>query len=105
MGRINLAFHSMYSIPSWSGGPYGTVKDAGSQSVVNAAHAFLALLAMGRDTYAHLAVSVNKTSKDVAALLDEYDEIDVLATPAANVVAFALSPATQEKWGKGAICK
>ena len=47
----NLSCYSIYPVPEWSGGVYGTPKDAGSQSCTHSLMALLAMLSMAQDGY------------------------------------------------------
>ncbi len=102
LGDENLAKYAIYVIPGWSGGVYGTPKDAGSQSCVPALMAFLALLATGQSGYKRLAQSIYKSACEVADfILGCKGRLKLIAYPQANVVAFKIDP----QWGlqKGAI--
>jgi sphinganine-1-phosphate aldolase len=97
----NLAYYSIYSIPGWSGGVYGTPKDAGSQSCVPSLSAFLAMLATGKEGYRRIAQAVHRTTCDLASIINEFPkQLRLIAQPEANVVAFKID----ESWGlqKGA---
>ncbi len=102
LDSINLAYHSIYAVPEWSGGVYGTPKDAGSQSCVSSFNAFLAMLATGKKGYERIAKSIYQTSSQLAEELKNFkDKLQVIAEPEANVVAFQMN----KNWGlrKGAI--
>lgn len=97
----NLAYYSIYSLPEWSGGVYGTPKDAGSQSCVQSFNALLALLGTGKNGYKRIGVAIRNGTKDLAALLNQFEgKIKVIANPEVNVVAFKID----NRWGlqKGA---
>lgn len=100
-GDQNLAYYSFYSIPEWSGGVYGTPKDAGSQSAVQSFNAFLAMLAIGQDGYEQIASEISSTTRKVAEKVKLFEgKLQLLNEPEVNVVAFRID----EKWGleKGA---
>jgi len=97
----NLAYYSIYSIPEWSGGVYGTPKDAGSQSCVPSLCAFLALLGTGKEGYHRIAQAVHRTACNLASIVNEFPgQLRLIAQPEANVIAFKID----ETWGlqKGA---
>lgn len=100
-GDENLAYYSIYSIPGWSGGPYGTPKDAGSQSCVHSFNALLALLGTGIDGYERLASEVQQMTVKMAECIGGFKgKLRLIANPSVNVVAFKVD----EEWGleKGA---
>ncbi|CAH6419040.1 Pyridoxal-dependent decarboxylase [uncultured virus] len=98
----NLKYYSIYSIPDWSGGVYGTPKDSGSQSCVPALTALLAMLATGVEGYTKMADSIHETSLRLAEIINEFKEdFTLVANPEVNVVAFRLSKNAKLK--KGAI--
>ena len=103
LGKVNLAYYSFYSIPSWSGGLYGTPANPGSQHVTGLLHAYLAMMHIGRDGYRQIAYMVNDAAKRMADILRSDSRITILGddVPVANVVGWKISPSTN--WGKGAI--
>lgn len=101
IGTQNLAYYSIYSIPEWSGGVYGTPKDAGSQSCVPSLCAFLALLGTGKEGYRRIAQAIHLSACALALTVNEFPgQLRLIAKPEANVVAFKID----EAWGlqKGA---
>ena len=102
-GTVNLAYYSFYSIPSWSGGLYGTPANPGSQHVTGLLHAYLAMMHIGKDGYRKIARMVNNCAKEMADIIRRDDRLQIIGdhVPAANVVAWKISEATN--WGKGAI--
>jgi glutamate/tyrosine decarboxylase-like PLP-dependent enzyme len=101
LGEENLAYYSIYSIPGWSGGPYGTPKDAGSQSCVHSFNALLALLGTGLEGYQRLARDVHETAVKLAECIEGFKgRMRLLSFASVNVVAFKID----EEWGleKGA---
>jgi len=99
-GELNIAYYSIYAIPGWSGGVYGTPKDPGSQQVTNALHAMLALLAIGKQGYRALARDINKTACSMAAVVEQTPELTLLGQPQVNVIAWR---AKEGLWAQGAI--
>lgn len=98
MGDTNLAYYSIYSIPGWSGGAYGTPKDAGSQSCVQSLNALIALLGTGKDGYERLKHVVTFKTMGVASVIRQCEgKLKLIAPEEANVVAFKID----EKWGLG----
>jgi len=106
-GAVNLAYYAMYAIPAWSGGVYGTPNNAGSQHCTHALHAYLAMLAIGKNGYRKLAQDVNSTCRQLAEVVSDIPEFKLLVagdgTPKANVVGWAMSDAVKKSWGAGAI--
>jgi glutamate/tyrosine decarboxylase-like PLP-dependent enzyme len=101
LGEKNLAAYSIYSIPEWSGGPYGTPKDAGSQSCLPSFYALLTMLAIGTAGYQKIAEAIHQTACDLAGVISEFNgKLSLIVKPELNVVTFQID----EKWGlqKGA---
>jgi sphinganine-1-phosphate aldolase len=102
LGDVNLAYYSIYSIPEWSGGVYGTSKDAGSQSCVHSLTALIAMLATGKDGYKRIAADIYENTIEMAAVIKSFpNELVLIAEPEVNVVAFKISD--KAKMSKGAI--
>lgn len=98
LGEKNLAYYSIYPIPGWNGGPYGTPKDAGSQSCVQSLNALIALLGTGRNGYERLYHVVTLNTLGVAEIIRKFPGILKLIAPdEVNVVAFKIN----EEWGMG----
>ena len=89
--RKFLAYYSVYPVPEWMGGVYGTPKDAGSQSCSHSLMALLAMLSMGRDGYQKITESINTTTMALADIICEFKgQLRLLANPEVNVVAFEI---------------
>lgn len=98
----NLAYYSIYAIPEWSGGIYGTPKDSGSQSCVPALGALLAMLCTGKDGYAKMAKDIHINAVRLADIIKQFKgRLSLVTDPEVNVVAFEID----KDWGleKGAI--
>jgi hypothetical protein len=78
-GRVNLAYYAMYAIPGWTGGVYGTPNNAGSQQCTGALHAYLAMLAVGKNGYRKLAQDVVGTGRRMAEVIKAVPELKLLA--------------------------
>lgn len=89
----NLSYYSTYAIPGWTGGVYGTVKSAGSQSVLPAFHAFLAMMAIGQKGYNEISESILKAANHMAGIIKSIPGLRLLGEPDLNVVAFKVDPA------------
>lgn len=104
---VNLTYYASFAIPSWSGGVYGTPNNAGSQHCTHALHAYLAMLAIGKNGYRKLANDVVSTSRRLAVIVKKFPQLHLLVggdgRPHANVVGWQLSPELQKSWGPGAI--
>lgn len=101
LGLLNLAYYCIYAIPDWTGGLYGTPKDAGSQSCVQSFLALLAMLAIGKSGYQRIAKAIHESTIKLADILSEFKgKLKLVAQPEVNVVAFQID----EEWGlqKGA---
>jgi len=100
---INLAYYSYYSIPSWTGGLYGTPANPGSQHVTHVLHAYLAMLAIGKDGYRQIGNMIHKATKDMADIIRKEPRVQILGdkSPKANVIAWRISP--EASWPSGAI--
>lgn len=92
-GSVNLAMHSIYSIPGWAGGVYGTPKDAGSQGCVHVLQAFLALMAIGKRGYKDIALKISSSCQAMAEVITQHPATSLVHIPEVNVVAFQLDPA------------
>jgi glutamate/tyrosine decarboxylase-like PLP-dependent enzyme len=97
----NLAYHSIYSMPGWSGGVYGTPRDPGSQQVSSALQALVAMLSIGKSGYRQIAQGVHQASKDMAAVISEFPELELVCAPEVNVVTWQI--AKKANWPGGAI--
>jgi sphinganine-1-phosphate aldolase len=103
MGQENLAYYSIYSLPGWKGGVYGTPKDAGSQSCVQSLNALLALLGTGKDGYRRISERIQDVTLEFVSEIESLGpNFEVIGWPEINVVAFKIS----EEAGlqKGATC-
>lgn len=90
----NLAEYAIYTVPGWSGGVYGTAKDAGSQSCVNSLHALLAMLAIGKEGYCKMAQEIHLAAQELANSILKFEgKLKLLAKPEVNVVAFQIDKA------------
>lgn len=97
-----LAKYSIYSIPGWDGGVYGTPSDAGSQPCTAALNALLSMLAIGQNGYERIAKHIHTHAIEFAETIQSFKgKLRLLDSPQVNVVAFTID----EKWqiGKGAI--
>jgi len=88
IGNHNLMYYSIYTTIDWPGGLYGTPKDEGSQSIVEAFCALITLLMIGKTRYSKFAREINKTCKSLAQDLSQFDGIKVINNEHLNVVAF-----------------
>ncbi len=84
----NLMYYSIYTTIDWPGGLYGTPKDEGSQSCIEAFCALITLLMIGRIRYEQIATKIRKTCTDLSSYLGQFKDIEVLGGPTLNVVAF-----------------
>lgn len=100
--KVPLAYYSIYAHPDWSGGVYGTPKDAGSQSCVPSLTALFSMLATGVKGYTQMANDIYTTSVKLGNIIKEFDgKLVLIAEPEVNVVAFKIHP--NHKLGKWAI--
>lgn len=96
---VNLSYFSIYTVPDWSGGVYGTPGDKGSKSCMPALHAMLAMLAVGKAGYREMAFKINRYAEEIYEVLSLEDTIELNTETVYNVVAFSLD----SKYEKGAI--
>ena len=102
MGDKPLSYYSIYSIPDWSGGIYGTPGNAGSRSVVNSLTTLVALLVTGKNKYKYFANEINVKTYQLANIIKKFEgKLSLVVEPEVNVVAFRIDP--NMKIGKGAI--
>lgn len=100
--NIDLAYYSIYSFPEWSGGVYGTPKDAGSQSCVHTLTALIAMLATGKKGYEKIANDIHRDATKMADVIKLFPEqLTLIAEPEVNVVAFKIN--NESEFPKGAI--
>lgn len=88
LGSNNLIKHSIYTVPDWRGGLYGTPSDEGSQSSVHAVNAMIALLGTGRVGYRTNAQKIYNAAKEIESGIRELPALEMIASPMVNVVAF-----------------
>lgn len=88
----NLAFYSIYAIPGWSGGVYGTPRSPGSQSCLPAFHAFLAMMAIGKEGYRKIAADIVEKTIALGKIVERCPGLKLLVKPEVNVVAFSVDP-------------
>ena len=90
--RENGLYYSIYAIPDWKGGLYGSPKDEGSVSCIETFCAFITLLYNGKDKYRELAHKVDDTVRKLKAFLHEDPNVEVISPPdSVNVAAFRLT--------------
>ena len=100
LGHENLAYHSIYAIPGWTGGVYGTPKDSGSQTCVPAFTALLAMLAIGKNGYRKIAKDIISTTAELAEIVNSFkNQLVLVKTPQVNVVAFKVDKRFIQKKG------
>ncbi len=98
----SLIYYSVYPIPGWSGGIYGTPTDSGSRSAVQSLNAFLAMLAIGKNGYQAVAQAIQEKRVQIHEILNSFNtQLSVVGTPSVNVIAFKFNKNTN--LGKGAI--
>lgn len=98
----NLARSSVYSIPGWDGGVYGTPSDAGSEPCTHVLNALLSMLAMGKKGYRRMAKSIHDGAREFAETVGSFEgKLKVLTPPEVNVVAFKMDE--NSGFEKGAI--
>jgi sphinganine-1-phosphate aldolase len=90
LGRTNLFQYSIFAIPGWSGGIYGTPNNAGSQQCVASLQAVLAMASIGKEKYASIATRVSETTRTLAAIVGRHECLEVLGDANVNVCAFRI---------------
>jgi glutamate/tyrosine decarboxylase-like PLP-dependent enzyme len=88
IGNKPLSYYSIYSVPGWRGGIYGTPRDSGSQSCVNSLNTLLALLAVGQDNYEYFASEISIKTQQLANMIKKFDKLSLVVEPEVNVVTF-----------------
>jgi sphinganine-1-phosphate aldolase len=92
----NLAYYSIFSLPDWDGGPYGTEGDPGSEPCAKALFCLFALLTIGQNGYQTIGEAVLSTTKALGEKISNFEgKLKLLGEPDVNVVAFAVD----KKWG------
>jgi len=84
----NLARYSIYTVPDWKGGVYGSPKDQGSHPATSL-FAFLSMATIGDDEYRAIANKVIQETNELAMRLEEMN-FEILTENPINVVAFKL---------------
>ena len=91
-GGEDLSYYSIYAIPKWTGGVYGTAKMAGSHSSLPALTAYLAMMLIGKDGYEKIAIKIIKSAREIASIVKTIPGLQLLGEPDLNVVAFRVNP-------------
>jgi sphinganine-1-phosphate aldolase len=93
MNDVNkyLMEYSIYTIPYWSGGIYGSIKDNGSTTSVPALTALVAMLTNGKESYTFNAMSIQNTVADISNRINRIDDLVVLNKDNINVIAFMMN--------------
>uniref|UniRef100_A0A6C0C6J2 Sphingosine-1-phosphate lyase n=1 Tax=viral metagenome TaxID=1070528 RepID=A0A6C0C6J2_9ZZZZ len=94
-----LMEYSIYTIPYWSGGIYGSIKDNGSTTSVPSLTALVAMLANGQETYMYNAISIQNTVTEISNRISKIDDFIVLNRYNINVIAFAMNPEKEYRPG------
>ena len=95
----NVAHYSIYAIPGWQGGVYGTPKLQGSQPVAPAFGAFVTMLCIGKKGYRIIGKSVHRRTCELAEIIDQCPGLKRIGEPEVNVVAFRIDPALKLEHG------
>jgi glutamate/tyrosine decarboxylase-like PLP-dependent enzyme len=95
IGARNLSYFSVYAVPEWMGGLYGTAKDQGSQSCLPALHAFLSMVIIGKNGYEQTASQIHATGSRLQEMLLEFEHegirpFQILGDGKVNVIAFRI---------------
>lgn len=96
-----LIEYSIYAVPNWKAGLYGTPKDGGSTSIVPCITSFVSMLNIGKKGYIEIARKIQHTVKTLASEITNIDDFIVLGDTHINVVAWKMNP--KKKWWKGFI--
>ncbi len=92
--KHNLFYYSIYTVPGWLGGVYGTPKDQGSTSCIPALTSFLAMVTIGNNGYYMMAKSIMNTTLSLNEWIkNECNGLQTIDVPiGVNVVAFRMDP-------------
>ncbi|AYV82347.1 MAG: sphingosine-1-phosphate lyase 1 [Homavirus sp.] len=69
-----LNYYSIYAIPYWRGGIYGTSRDLGSYSAANALIALITLLIIGKEGYYRQRALLFHTIQHLMTLMEEFSD-------------------------------
>lgn len=88
---INLLNYSIYSFPDWKGGLYGTPKDEGSSSCVEAFCALITILYYGKVMYRMIANDIQSAVSYIIKRLMKNKDIEIITPNIVNIIAFRLT--------------
>lgn len=87
----SLVYYSIYAIPDWKGGLYGSIKDEGSASFVEVFCTYITILFYGKLYYKEVALKINDTCKRISEDIQCHCYHIVDINPL-NVLCFKLHP-------------
>lgn len=90
LGKHNLLYHSIYTFTNWKGGLYGTPKDEGSASCVEAFCALITLLFNGKRHYQLVADKIHSSVNEIVDNLSQNNLVEIINPDNINVVALRL---------------
>ena len=102
IGSKPLATYSIYAVPDWSGGVYGTPKDAGSQACTHSLNALLSMLIMGDNGYENIAKTIQTKTSELSQIIESLEDFMILNQSHINIVAFRMN-STKISYKKGTI--
>ena len=94
-----LIEYSIYSVPDWNGGIYGTPKDNGSTTGVPSLTALVSMLIMGQSTYKSIAKQIQSAVITLSESIRLIDDFIVLNMDCINIVAWKMNPIKLYKQG------
>jgi sphinganine-1-phosphate aldolase len=99
-----LINYSIYAIPEWSGGVYGTIKNNGSTSSVPGLTALVSMLIIGENGYKKIAERIYTYLEILSLRISEIDDFTVLndCNNYVNVIAWKMN--TKKNYRDGFIC-
>lgn len=88
----NGLYYSIYAIPDWKGGLYGSPKDEGSVSCIETFCALITLLYNGKAKYREIAHNIDLVVKNIKSFLSNDPNVSIISPQdSINVVAFRLT--------------
>ena len=95
----NIMEYSIYTVPDWSGGMFGSITDKGSNTCVPNFTALVSMLSIGQNEYSDIANKIQNCVIDLSKLIKNIDDFIVLNGYNINVVTWTINNKKQHKKG------
>jgi len=91
INNVFLNHYSIYTVPYWRGGVYGTYRDAGSYSAANALIALVTMLIIGKYGYRRQVVSLTAATKALSDIVNKQNKLVLINNNQINTTS-SISP-------------